>query len=151
MNKKIMKKEIVIEIIVFLFVLLFLYAAGSKLTEYNKFVGQMGKSPMLTDFAPTLAWAVPAVEIIVAIMLMTTRFRLAGMYAAFGLMFVFTLYIIAILSFSEHLPCSCGGVLSTLGWREHLVFNIFFVGLGLAGIMLLSKNNIVMADSKLTA
>jgi uncharacterized membrane protein YphA (DoxX/SURF4 family) len=142
-----MKKELIIEIIVFLFVVLFLYAAGSKLTEYNKFVGQMGKSPMLTDLAPLLAWIVPVVEIIVAVMLLISRLRLVGMYAAFGLMFVFTLYIIAILSFSKELPCSCGGVLSMLGWKEHLIFNTFYVGLGLSGIVLLNRTEIINKTS----
>src|SRR5688572_19672863 len=90
------KQQIVVEIIVFLFLLLFLYAACSKLTEYNKFIGQMGKSPILTNFAPILAWAVPAVEIIICLMLMITRWRLLGLYSAFTLMVVFTLYIAGI-------------------------------------------------------
>src|SRR5688500_7137156 len=114
-----MKKQIAIEIIVFLFVVLFLYAAGSKLVEYQKFIGQIGKSPLLTKYAETLAWMVPTVEIVIAVMLIIPRARMLGLYAAFGLMVMFTLYIIAILSFSAELPCSCGGVLSMLGWKEH--------------------------------
>jgi uncharacterized membrane protein YphA (DoxX/SURF4 family) len=136
-----MKKQIAIEIIVFLFVVLFLYAAGSKLVEYQKFIGQIGKSPLLTKYAGTLAWMVPTVEIIIAIMLIIPKIRLAGLYAAFGLMVMFTFYIIAILSFSKELPCSCGGVLSLLGWKEHLIFNIGFVLLGLTGIVLTNKKD----------
>jgi uncharacterized membrane protein YphA (DoxX/SURF4 family) len=132
-------KRIYLEIIVFLFILLFLYAAGSKLTEYNKFIGQMGKSPILTNFAPTLAWAVPTVEILICLMLMIPRWRLMGLYSAFTLMVVFTLYIAGILSFSKELPCACGGVLSSLGWAKHLVFNIVFVILGGTGIILQMK------------
>jgi uncharacterized membrane protein YphA (DoxX/SURF4 family) len=136
---KLSKRELVIEIIVFMFVVLFLYAAGSKLTEYKQFVGQMGKSPLLTDFAPTLAWLVPVAEIVISILLIVHRTKLMGLYASFGLMLIFTLYIAAILSFSTELPCSCGGILSMLGWREHLIFNIAFVGLAVVGIVLMNK------------
>ena len=136
---KLSKRELVVEVIVFMFVVLFLYAAGSKLTEYKQFVGQMGKSPLLTDFAPTLAWLVPVVEIIVSILLIVHRTKLTGLYASFGLMLLFTLYIAAILSFSKELPCSCGGILSMFGWRQHLVFNIAFVGLAVVGIVLMHK------------
>lgn len=139
-----MKKALLVEIIVFLFVVLFLYAAGSKLTEYNKFIGQMGMSPILTKFAPTLAWVVPAVEITIATMLIFPKTRLIGLYASFALMVVFTLYIAGILFFSKELPCACGGVLSSLGWKNHLFFNGFYVVLGIIGITLqvkLDENN----------
>lgn len=134
-----MKKTIIIEVIVFLFVVLFLYAAGSKLVDYQRFISQIGKSPLLTKYAETIAWSIPAIEIVIAFMLLIPRFRTWGFYAAFGLMVMFTFYIIAILSFSKELPCSCGGILSILGWKEHLIFNVFYVLLGLAGIVLTGK------------
>ena len=134
-----MKKQIVVEIICFLFILLFVYAAGTKLTDYNKFIGQIGKSPLLTDYAEWIAWIVPSIELVIAVMLIIPKIRIVGLYAAFGLMVMFTFYIIAILSFSKELPCSCGGVLSLLGWKEHLIFNIGFVLLGLTGIILMNK------------
>lgn len=133
------KRELVVEVIVFLFVVLFLYAAGSKLTDYQRFIGQIGKSPLLTNYSETIAWMIPTIEIIVSIMLVIPRVRMMGFYAAFGLMIMFTFYIIAILSFSTQLPCSCGGVLSMLGWKEHLIFNIVFVLLALTGIILMGK------------
>lgn len=133
------KKKIALEIICFLFILLFTYAAVTKLIDYQKFTVQIGQSPLLTDFAPILAWAVPGVELLIAGMLAVTRLRLMGLYAAFSLMVMFTAYIVAILQFSENIPCSCGGVLESMGWTEHLIFNIGFVLLGLGGIILHSN------------
>jgi uncharacterized membrane protein YphA (DoxX/SURF4 family) len=135
-----MKKQLFIEFVIFCIVVLFLYAGGVKLFDYARFANQIGKSPLLGDFAWWLAWLVPATELFVAAMLMVPRLRLPGMYAAFGMMFTFTLYIAAILSSDHKLPCACGGVLNSLGWREHLVFNIFFTALTLAGIALLSSH-----------
>ncbi|MCG8321171.1 MAG: hypothetical protein MI921_16830, partial [Cytophagales bacterium] len=130
------KKKIALEIICFLFILLFTYAAVTKLMDYQKFTVQIGQSPLLTDFAGVLAWAVPGVELLIAGMLAITRLRLIGLYAAFSLMVMFTAYIIAILQFSDSIPCSCGGVLEAMGWTEHLIFNIGFVLLGFTGIVL---------------
>ena len=133
------KKKIALEIICFLFILLFTYAAITKLMDYQKFIVQIGQSPMLTPFANWLAWLVAGSELIIAVMLSVYRLRLIGLYAAFTLMVMFTAYIVAILQFSETIPCSCGGVLESLGWTEHLIFNIGFVVLAFGGILLHSK------------
>jgi hypothetical protein len=130
------KKQLIVEIIVSLFVVLFLYAAGIKLIEYKTFVSQIGMSPLVTRYSGVLAWLVPTTEIVLSVMLMVPRFRGLGLYGSFGLMMMFTLYIIAMFSLDTKLPCACGGVLSNLGWREHLLFNIVFDLLGLAAIML---------------
>lgn len=128
-------KKIAIEIICFLFIFLFTYAAVTKLLDYQKFTVQIGQSPLLTDFAGVLAWAVPVGELIIAGMLAVGRLRQFGLYASFTIMVLFTAYIVAILQLDEGIPCSCGGVLESMGWTEHLVFNIFFVVLGLLGVL----------------
>lgn len=136
-----MKKTVIIEVICFLFIVLFMYAAIIKLLDYEKFKAQIGQSPLLTAFSGWVVWVVPMIEIVLALLLMTQRFRLMALYGAFNLMIIFTAYIVAILQFSEYVPCSCGGVLTRLGWTEHLIFNMFFVLLGLMGIILVSKQN----------
>lgn len=134
-----MKRKITIEIISFLFVLLFLYASFSKLLDYQKFTVQIGQSPLLTGFGNFIPWVVIGSEIAVSGLLVIPRLRLVGFFGAFSLMVMFTAYIFAILNFSDYLPCTCGGVLEMLGWREHLVFNFAFVCLGLIGIVFQSR------------
>lgn len=134
-----MKKRIVVEVICFLFIVLFVYAAINKLADVQKFQVQLGQSPLLSPFASWIAWVVPIVEIGVCILLSFSRWRLYGLYAAFGLMAMFSAYIIAITQFSDYVPCSCGGILEKLGWTEHLIFNIVFVLLGILGIVLYTK------------
>ena len=131
-----MKKQIIIETICFLFVILFIYAATNKLLDYQKFSIQIGQSPLLTGFGDTIPWLVITSEIVVSVLLLIPNLRLVALYASFSLMVMFTAYIVAILNFSSYVPCSCGGVLEKLGWREHLVFNSAFVLLGLLGITL---------------
>jgi hypothetical protein len=78
-----MKKTIIIEIISFLFVLLFVYAALMKLMDVEKFQVQLGQSPLLMAFAKPVSWVVPTTELVIAGMLLFSRTRLVGFYAAF--------------------------------------------------------------------
>ncbi len=142
-----MKKQIVLNTICYAFIILFVYAATTKLLEYEKFTIQIGQSPLLTNIAGFIGWSVPTVEIVVAAMLAFSRTRLPGLYLGLGLMVMFTAYIFAVLNFSHHVPCSCGGILEQLGWKEHFVFNLGFVALALAGIRLQSGARSEGADA----
>ena len=130
------KHQLIVEIISFLLIFLFVYAAFSKVLDFQKFRVQLGQSPLLTAFAGWIAWIIPSVEILISLMLAIASWRLAGLYASFSLMVMFTAYIIAITRFSEYVPCSCGGVLQNMSWNQHLFFNIGFVLIALAGILL---------------
>jgi len=134
-----MNKRISIEVICFLFITLFLYAALSKLQDYNKFVVQIKQSSIIAPFVLIIPWLIPLSEIVVAFFLIIPRFRVLGMYGAFTLMATFSFYIIAILLFADHVPCSCGGILEKMGWTEHLIFNIVFTFLAVICIGLLGK------------
>lgn len=123
-----------------LFVVLFVYAASSKLFDHQQFQIQLGQSTILTAYADTVAWIVPALELVLSFFLLFERYRLFALYACLGLMSMFTVYIILILNFSDFIPCSCGGVLENLDWSEHVVFNIFFMVLAFFSILELEKN-----------
>lgn len=119
----------------YLFVLLFLYAAVSKLLDFETFTVQLAQSPLLSAYASVIAWAVPGLEILIAVLLTLPKYRIPALYAAFTLMVMFTAYIFIILNFSDFIPCSCGGVLEKLSWTQHLIFNIVFIIL--AGVAVL--------------
>src|SRR5690606_12527711 len=111
----------------YLFILLFVYAAVSKLLDYDTFETQLGQSPLLSAYAQWVALLVPVSEILIAGLLCFPVFRSLGLYGFYGLMVMFTTYIIIILNFTSFTPCSCGGVLEDLGWTEHLIFNSVFI------------------------
>lgn len=126
-------KNIVVAVVSYLYVLLFVYAAVSKLLDFENFQVQLGQSPLLSAFAGYVAWLVPAVEILISLLLVIPRFRKIGLLASYILMIMFTAYIYIILNYSSFIPCSCGGVLEKMSWNEHLIFNVVFVlfaGLG---------------------
>lgn len=131
--------KMVVFVISRLFILLYLYAALNKILDFEKFKVQLGQSPILTDYAWIIAWLIPGIEIIISILLLFQRTLVIGLYSAFGLMVMFTAYIIVILNFADRIPCSCGGILERMGWNAHLVFNIGFVFLGIVGVITQSK------------
>lgn len=134
-------KCVMIELISLLYILLFVYAAVSKLIDFENFQVQLGQSPLLSAFAGPIAWIVPIVEIVISGLLIFPKTRLIGLFAAFFLMVMFTAYILIILNFSSFVPCSCGGILEKMSWKTHKVFNIIFIMLAVAAILLIQKNN----------
>lgn len=131
-----MSRKLIAEIIGGLFILLFLYTALSKLSEIALFRLVLRSSPLISGYANLVSILIPASEILVSLLLFIPGTRRRGLCAAFLLMLIFTLYLAYMVSFTRQLPCSCGGVISRLSWKQHLVFNIAFTVLAFAGIRL---------------
>ena len=131
-----MKKNTIVELISALLLFLFTYTALSKLLDFEKFKYQVSQSPFITNISWLVIWSIPLAELIISIFLLFKRTRLAGLYLSFFLMLLFTGYVFIMLRYSSYLPCSCGGVLSIMSWKQHFIFNLAFTGWSLAGIML---------------
>lgn len=142
------KSEVFLEVIVLLFILLFVYAAVTKLIDHENFSIQIAQSPFLTSISVFVVWFIPLVELTIALLLIIPGFRLLALYASLGLMTLFTAYIIAILYSGSKIPCSCGGVLENLGWSEHLIFNSSFLLLALVGTLLYEHSQSTKFDKR---
>jgi hypothetical protein len=141
-----MKRATFIEMIVVAYTILFLYTSISKLMDYTVFKEQVAASPILAPVSKLIAGGLPWTEILVTVLLIVPRWRLKGLYASLFLMTAFTIYIAATLAFSDHIPCSCGGIISEMSWTQHLIFNTVFIGLAITGIVLTKK---VLKSNKL--
>ena len=134
-------KNLFATVVVGLLVLLFAYTATSKFLDYDRFVFQMRLAPLsiMKSAAPILGWLMPAIEMLISIGLLINRLRLKALYAAVILLLVFECYITRMLLTGQHLPCTCGGIISSMSWKQHLLFNAVFI---LAGIIVImqSKN-----------
>lgn len=129
-------KNHIVNGIVYAYILLFTYAAISKLLDFENFQVQLGQSPLLSAFADLVAWGIISIELLISFLLIYNKTKTLALYIAFGLMTMFTAYIFIILNFSTYIPCSCGGVLEKMGWTEHLLFNIGFIIIAALGIFL---------------
>jgi putative oxidoreductase len=131
------KKQVLIECVCALLILLFLYASISKFLDFKTFIDQMNNQPLPNSWTPFLVWAIPLLEISISIALLFEYTRLIGLYVSLILMMVFTLYTgIVLLHFFPYIPCSCGGVIRKLTWTQHLILNLCYVSLSILGIIL---------------
>jgi putative oxidoreductase len=135
-----MNRKIILEIISSLLILLFLYASASKFLDFSGFAGDMNNQPFPHWIKPWLLWGIPPLEVLISLALLFEKTRMAGLVASLALMLAFTIYsVLILLHFFRYVPCSCGGVIKKLTWGQHLVFDLFFVGLSLMGILFQRK------------
>ena len=132
-----MWKKYFILTVTILFILLFTYAATSKLIDFYSFTFQLGKSPLIPQSLTKLtAFAIPIGELIIISLLIIDKFRILGLFLSFFLMTLFTIYLFYITQYSYYIPCSCGGILGKMDWNTHIYFNLFCVLIAVISILI---------------
>lgn len=132
-----MNNSLAVSVISGLLIFLWVYAAVSKLGDF-----QLNHSRMLNQIFPNhiagiLAWAVPASELLISALLLFANTRLVGLYASLFLLISFTVYISLVMgNVFGRIPCSCGGVLEKMSWGQHLIFNMVFIVLTSTAILI---------------
>ncbi|MHB1178642.1 MAG: MauE/DoxX family redox-associated membrane protein [Daejeonella sp.] len=118
-----------------LLIILWVYASLSKLIDYEHSRGEMLNQVFSKQLAAVLVWLIPIIELLVSCLLISIKTRLLGLYASILLLVIFTVYIgLVMTNIFGRIPCSCGGFISKMTWGEHLLFNLFFLVLTLAGV-----------------
>ncbi len=120
-----MKRKPTVNFISAFFIFLFTYTATSKLAAFASFQSTLGKLPVVGSFSPVLAVLLPLSELVIVALLFFPATRRAGARASFAIILLFTTYIGWAILLDVKLPCSCGGILQSLNWRQHLLLNLF--------------------------
>jgi hypothetical protein len=121
-------------IISLLLIFLFAYTGSSKLIDSKAFAAVVSKVPLIGQGAGMIVILLPLAELLIALLLFFAHTRLTGLYASLVLLSVFTIYLVYMVLFVSHLPCSCGGVISKMSWRQHIAFNLAFIVFTVVGI-----------------
>ena len=133
-------RKVILEVICSLLMLLFLYASVTKLLDLQTFRHDMLNQPFPKWFAHILVWWVPTLEIALTIGLVIEGTRRYALWGSLILMFLFTLYTsLALAHAFRYVPCSCGGIIKRLNWRQHFALNLAFTVLAFSGIRLHKK------------
>jgi hypothetical protein len=117
-----------------LLIFLFAYTGSSKLLDSKGFAAVLSKIPLIGRGAGIVAILLPLAELLIVLLLFFERTRLIGLYASLMLLLVFTVYLVYMVLAVPKLPCSCGGVISSMSWKQHVVFNVVFIVLTVIGI-----------------
>ncbi|MEO6134153.1 MAG: MauE/DoxX family redox-associated membrane protein [Ginsengibacter sp.] len=107
----------------YLLIFLFTYTGISKMLDHATFEVTLLQSPLAKNYRTIISWTVPVIELITVGFLLIEKSRRMGLWLSLFLMVVFTFYIGYMILFIPNLPCSCGGILKELSWRNHLLLN----------------------------
>lgn len=134
------KKQIAFNIVIALLLLLWIPVSIDKISDFAAFKNNIINQPFSDELGYILVYSLPPLEMLIAIALITERFRKAGLSLSILLMTAFTGYIVvALLGAWEELPCGCGSVIDGMNWTQHLFFNLFFLVLSISGLYLWYK------------
>ncbi|CAM4055281.1 Methylamine utilisation protein MauE [Pedobacter westerhofensis] len=127
-------KAVIADVAAYSFIILFIYTATSKIQSFESFKLVLSKSVLIGQYSTLVAWAVPSAEIIISLLLIFPLTRKDGLISSLAIMLVFTAYLIYMVNSGTQLICTCGGVLSSLTWQQHIWFNAVFIVLAATGL-----------------
>lgn len=106
---------------------------ATKLALYNQLIPDWSKKILL--------FGIPGLELGISFLLLVPMFRKLGFQSSIFILSVFTGYVGWVwLGLAGRVPCSCGGVVSSLTWGQHLIFNLVFLGVSIVGLRLKDWN-----------
>jgi uncharacterized membrane protein YphA (DoxX/SURF4 family) len=113
-----MKAGVVIrEIICVLLAVVFAYTAFSKFFDWKETLNAFGNQVFPYPLAMVLARVIPALELVLAVLLLIPKYRKPALAMSTALLLAFSLYVGLVLTgIFGRVPCSCGGMISSLGW-----------------------------------
>ncbi len=128
--------EVLWEGIALVVMVLFAYTSISKWYDWGGTQNAMYNQVFPEWMATLLLYGLPVLELSLAILLLIPKTRLISLWACLICLIGFTGYIGLVLTdVFGRIPCSCGGVISSLGWEAHFLFNLGFVALAIIGIL----------------
>lgn len=136
-------REYIVFVICMLCLVLFVISAYDKIADHETFEKGLARVAFIGRYAPVIAWTVPILEAGIAVLLMIPPASRLGLYGFTGLMIVFTLYILSMLLWAEHLPCNCNLLLTKMSWGGHFLFNLGFTGIALFGLKISKKHPLI--------
>ncbi|SEN01529.1 Methylamine utilisation protein MauE [Mucilaginibacter gossypiicola] len=139
-NLATMRRTDIPDLISFLLILMFSYAAFSKLIAFNNYKIEMHRQPVPKWSVDYLIVLIPASELVTIAAMLFRKTRMIGFFSAAFLMLVFTVYVVlAMTGAFGKVPCACGGIINNLSWGQHLVFNLIFLSLSVYGVIINEK------------
>ena len=128
-------RTIILEIIIALLVLLWVYAALSKWADYQAFYRQLAWNKVVGGYEDFLFYFLPGIELLTALALIFKPIRIYGLWLSAGLLLAFTGYVFYVVYVDQSkATCTCGGVISAMTWKQHFVFNLSYLIISVIGI-----------------
>lgn len=116
-------------------IILWTYTGLDKLIRWNVSRKAFLNQTFPGELAEVLAFAIPFIELLLALLLLFSATRWWGYMGSMLLLTVFTTYVGLIwVGAFPRVPCNCAGILESLGWAEHFVLNMICIGVAVWGL-----------------
>jgi len=110
-----------------LLILLWSSTGLSKILEFAEFKQQL-ITILGEDMAKPVSIVIPSLELIAAMTIPFGKTGTLGLYLSLILMTTFTAYVILVITgYFGPAPCTCGGIITALSWKQHLIVNIILL------------------------
>lgn len=122
-------------------VFLWTYASLDKLIRFETSRKAFHNQTFPPELAEALSYLVPEVELLIALLLLFSVTRWWGYLCSVLLLTVFTTYVGLIwVGAFPRVPCSCAGIIDSIGWTEHFVLNLVLIALAVCGMTVSSRS-----------
>ncbi|WET68772.1 MauE/DoxX family redox-associated membrane protein [Sphingobacterium sp.] len=130
------------DVIIYGYAFMYMYTGWAKFMNLSAFIRGNSKIPYLGQYAKLIGYGIPTLELMLAILLIVPFYAVKrfALWTSTLLMGVFTLYLSLMVRFADKKLCHCGGVIESMGWKTHIVFNLIWL---IAGIFALIKTKII--------
>lgn len=129
------RRALINDIIISLFILLFIYTATSKIFAFKDFDNVLHFVPVFGSLHLIISVLIISSQIIIGALLIIPFTKKTGLYATLILMIIFTIYLIYMVFFENIRPCSCGGITARLSWENHIWLNMILTCLAFLGLL----------------
>ncbi len=89
---------------------------------------------MIGGYGTFLAVTLPVSELLLSFALLIPATTRIALFISLALLLTFTGYLIISLFNHYDLPCTCGGVIQQLTWKQHVLFNTAFIAINIVAI-----------------
>ncbi|TDK42055.1 MauE/DoxX family redox-associated membrane protein [Algoriphagus formosus] len=129
--------ELVVRVVL---ILLWTYTGLEKLIGFESSRKAFLNQPMPNELEEILAVAVPSLELLLAFLLLLKITRWWGYLGSIILLTVFVTYVGLIwVGAFPRVPCSCAGLIDSMGWTAHMILNLNLLILAIVGLLIESK------------
>lgn len=121
---------------------MYFYTGIAKLLNIKEFIRGNRKIPFIGQYAEQIGWGISILEIVLAVLLVIPLYKIKryALLSSTLLMGIFALYLVLMVKYVEDKLCHCGGVIESMSWKTHIVFNLVWF---IAGIYSLKKTKII--------
>jgi hypothetical protein len=130
------------DVILYGYAFMYMYTGWAKFMNMATFIRGNSKIPYLGAYAKLIGYGIPILEVVLAILLIVPVYWIKrfALWTSTLLMGVFTLYLSLMVGFADKKLCHCGGVIESMGWKAHIVFNLIWL---IAGIFALVRIQVI--------